>query len=314
MQIQTAQALFTMRPMEDIYDYQNILIYGDFGTGKTYLAGTSILVPDMQDVLYLSLEGGEKTLREIARICKDKGIDPNKIMVVPIQTYSQYSNIYEFLKIHIAARDKNDLVTLRRLEAQVRGMKPTDDDGNPVNLQDPKVMAEWDALLEQVIPTPRKFRTVITDSLTEAQKYCMYQLLGIDQLKQKLDAEPDSAEWKDWGASREMIQFLVRRFRDLPIHAIFITGQDAEQDARKQYHYYPLLPGKLAGDVRGLVDTVGYLMNVPQEGGKSIRRLYLVGGMYGNFHIAAKHRYGNNLHGLWVDNPTMETLCKLNAK
>lgn len=197
MQVQVAQAVFNMRQMEDIYDYQNILLYGDFGTGKTYLAGTALLEESMHDILYISLEGGEKTLKEIARVCREKNIDPNRIMVVPIQTYSQYSNIYEFLKIHIQARDKNDIITLRRLEAQVRGMKPTDDNGNPVSLQSPQAMAEWDALLETVIPNPRKFHTVITDSLTEAQKYCMYQLLGIDPLKQKLDAEPDSAEWKD---------------------------------------------------------------------------------------------------------------------
>lgn len=110
-----------------------------------------------------------------------------------------------------------------------------------------------------------------------------------------------------------MIQFLVRRFRDLPVHAIFIAGQAAEQDARKQYHYTPMLPGKLSDDVRGLVDTVGYLVAIPQEGGKVVRRLYLVGGMYGNFHIAAKHRYGTKLKGLWLDNPTMTKLTELNA-
>lgn len=311
MQIRSAQPVFQMRPIEEVYDYQNILLYGDFGVGKTHLAGTAILVPDMQDVLYISLEGGEKTLKEITRICKQKNIDPNKIMVVPVQTYSQYANIYEFLKIHIKARDANDEVTLRRLEAQVRGMQPTDDDGKPVNLQNPELMAQWDALLAQAIPTPRKFFTVITDSLSEAQKYCMYQLLGIDPLKQKLDAEPDSAEWKDWGSSREMIQFLVRRFRDLPIHSIFIAGAMSEQDAKKQYHYSPSLPGKLSDDVRGLVDTVGYLMNIPQEGGQIVRRLILTGGFFGGAHIAAKNRYGTKLKSYWIDNPTMQTLFDL---
>ena len=306
-----AQPVFQMRPVEDVFDYQNVLIYGDFGTGKTHLAGTAVLVPDMADVLYISLEGGEKTLKEISRVCKQKNIDPNKIMVIPVQTYGQYANIYEFLKIHIKARDADDTVTLRRLEAQVRGMVPKGDDGKPVNLQDPANMAEWDKLLEQAIPTPRKFYTVITDSLTEAQKYCMYQILGIDPLKQKLDVEPDSAEWKNWGSSREMIQFLVRRFRDLPIHSIFIAGSSIEQDAKKQFHYSPMLPGKLADDVRGLVDTVGYLMTIPQEGGQMVRRLILVGGFFGGAHIAAKNRYGTKLKSFWIDNPTMQTLFDL---
>jgi hypothetical protein len=168
--------------------------------------------------------------------------------------------------------------------------------------------------MQELIPEPKKFRTVITDSLTEAQKYCMYQVLGINPLIQKIDAEPDSAEWKDWGKSREMIQFLIRRYRDLPMHSWFICGRDIEQDNLKKFHYYPLLPGKLAEDVRGLVDIVGYLEKIPQEGGHVIRRLYLEGGFYGSSYIAAKHRFGSNLKGLWVDNPTMQILFDLDNK
>lgn len=114
-----------------------------------------------------------------------------------------------------------------------------------------------------------------------------------------------------WGKSREMIQFLVRRYRDLAVHSIFICGRDIEQDMFKKFHYFPLLPGKLANDVRGLVDIVGYLDKIPQEGGGVIRRLYLEGGFYGGAYIAAKHRFGSNLKGLWVDNPTMVTLYAL---
>lgn len=299
--IPVAAPLFVMRQIEDVFEWQNILLYSDFGDGKTYLAGTAVLVPEMQDVLYISLEAGERTLREIARLCKKNNIDPNRIMVIPVQSYQQYSFVYEFLKIHIRARDTDDVLTLRKLEAQVRGLLP----GCTVDgkLDEDKLAA--------LIPNPRKFRTVITDSLTEAQKYCMYQILGINPLNQKIDAEPDQAQFQDWGKSREMIQFLVRRFRDLPIHAIFICGQSIEQDARKQFHYEPMLPGKLADDVRGLVDTVGYLRKIPQEGGQVIRRLYLEGGFHSGAHIAAKHRYGSKLKGLFIDNPTMAVLYEL---
>lgn len=297
MSIQTAQPLFTMRPIEDVYDWQTILLYGDFGTGKTHLAGSAILVPEMCDILYISLEGGEKTLKEIARICKMHKVDPNRIMVVPVSSYKQYSYVYEFLKIHLGARDRQDLLTLRRLEAQVR------------NIPNTTGMSEEE--LTTLIPKPMQFRTVISDSLTEAQKYCMYQILGIDPLTQKVDAEPDAAQFQDWGKSREMTQFLVRRFRDLPVHSIFICGESIEQDIRKQFHYSPMLPGKLSDDVRGLVDTVGYLAAVPTEGGAIARRLFLHGGVYNGAHIAAKNRYGTKLKGLWLDNPTMKDLYDL---
>lgn len=285
--IPKAAPLFRMRPVAEVYDWQNILIYGDYGAGKTYLAATSVLVPEMCDILYISLEGGEKALKEIVRLCRQRDVDPNKIMVVPVESYKQYSYIYEYLKIHVKARDNGDLDTLRKLESQVTGVPAAD------------------------IKEPRQFRTVVSDSLTEAQKYCMYQILGIDPSSQKIDDEPDQAQFQDWGKSREMIQFLVRRYRDMPVHSIFVAGQDIEQDARKQFHYNPMLPGKLSNDVRGLVDTVGYLTKLTLEGGKIVRRLILEGGMYGGAHIAAKHRYGTKLKGLYIDDADMQTLYDL---
>jgi len=299
--IPLAGPLFTMRQMEEIFDWQNILIYGDFGDGKTWLAASAVFVPEMCDVLYLNLEGGEKTLKEIARICRKNNIDPNRIMVIPVESYQQYAYVYEFLKIHLRARDAKDISTLRKLEAQVRGLMPQAMVNGVID----------EAKLIELIPEPRQFSTVITDSLTEAQKYCMYQILGIDPRTQKLDAEPDQAQFQDWGKSREMIQFLIRRYRDLPINSIFICGQQIEQDARKQFHYEPMLPGKLSNDVRGLVDTVGYLKKVPLEGGKVTRYLILEGGMHSGAHYAAKHRYGSNLVGLGVENPTMAILHKM---
>ena len=289
---------FIARDLDFAADWISMLIYGDFGVGKTYLAGTAAFVEDYRDILYIALEGGEKGLKQLVREGKSRGIDVAKhIMVIPVDTFKQYANIYEFLKLHVKFRDSDDLVNLRRLEAQIKGYDPE--------------TCKDDAKLAELIPVPKKIRTVITDSLTEAQKYCMYQILGIDPLKQRIDQEPDQAQFQDWGRSREMIQFLVRRLRDLPVNSIFICGQDTDQDATKNWYYTPLLPGKLAGDVRGLVDCVGYYVSIPLEGGQVTRRLFLVGGKYGNANIAAKHRFGTNLTAAYVDNPTMQTIYDL---
>ena len=311
-----------LRPIETVYNWMNVLIYGDYGDGKTHLAGTAALVPEMRDVLYVNLEGGEKTLRIIAKICRENNVDPSCIMVMPIQTFKQYSQLYETLKKHIQFRDSNNIKGLRMIEAQLRGVELLERIGwQPSSTEPATIVREMsqkvlqisqdEKLLEELIPEPKRFRTVITDSLTEAQKYCMYQLLGIDPLSHRIDAEPDSAEWKDWGASREMIQFLVRRFRDLDIHTIFICGVDETEDAKKRKYFEPMLPGKLSKDVRGLVDIVGFIKKIPLEGGKVIHRLFLEGGDYGGFNIAAKHRFGPNLKGQFLDDPTMKTLYDL---
>lgn len=314
-----------LRPIESVFNWLNVLVYGPYGDGKTHLAGSAALVPEMRDVLYVSLEGGEKTLRTIAKMCRENNIDPNCIMVMPIQTYRQYSQLYETLKKHIQFRDSNNIEGLRMIEAQLRGVEllqrigwqPTSTDANTVvrEMSDAVLKLSQDkAKLAELIPSPKKFKTVITDSLTEAQKYCMYQILGIDPLTQKLDAEPDAAEWKDWGSSREMVNFLVRRFRDLDINAIFVCGVDETEDAKKRKYFAPMLPGKLSKDVQGMVDVVGYLMKVPQEGGGVVRRMFLEGGNYGGINIAAKHRFGPNLKTQHIDNPTMKILHELDNK
>lgn len=289
---------FIARDLDFASDWISMLIYGDFGVGKTFLAGSAALVDDYSDILYIALEGGEKGLKQLIKEGKKKGINvAERILVIPVQTFKQYGNIYEFMKLHVKFRDDDDLTKLRRLEAQIKGL--------------PGDICKDDDQLAKLIPNPKKIKTVITDSLTEAQKYCMYQILGIDPLTQRIDNEPDQAQFQDWGRSREMIQFLVRRLRDLPVNSIFICGQDTDQDTAKKWFYTPLLPGKLAGDVRGLVDVVGYYASIPQEGGRIVRRLFLVGGTYGNSHIAAKHRFGENLKTSFIDDPTMETIYQL---
>ena len=314
-----------LRPIESVYNWMNVLIYGPYGDGKTHLVGTAALVPEMRDILYVSLEGGEKTLRTIMKMCRDQKVDPSCIMVMPIQTYRQYAQLYETLKKHIQFRDSNNIEGLRMIEAQLRGVELLEKIGwQPTSMEPAKVVQEMSQAvlqlsqnkekLAELIPNPKRFKTVITDSLTEAQKYCMYQILGIDPLTQKLDAEPDAAEWKDWGSSREMVNFLVRRFRDLDINALFVCGVDETEDAKKRKYFSPMLPGKLSKDVQGLVDVVGYLKKVPLEGGKVARQLVLEGGDYGPVNIAAKHRFGANLKSQYLTDATMQMLYDLDNK
>lgn len=312
-----------LRPIESVYNWLNMLVYGPFGDGKTHLVGTAALVPQMRDILYISLEGGEKTLREIVKLCKTHNVDPSCVMVLPVQTYKQFAQAYDTLKLHVSYRDSNNMAGLRMIECQLRGVEMLEKLGWQPKETDPKkviqemvnaitALSKDAAKLEELIPEPRKFKTVIIDSLTEAQKYCMYQILGIDPLQQKLDVEPDSAEWKDWGSSREMIQFLVRRYRDLDINALFVAAVDEEQDAKKRIYYEPMLPGKLSKDVRGLVDVVGFIKKIPMEGGTKVaRRLFLEGGDYPGVNIAAKHRFGSALKGQYIDDADMQKIYDL---
>lgn len=273
-----AAPAFIISTVEETKDYQNILVYGEFGTGKTHFAATSADVPSMGDILYISVEGGEKTIRKWP-----------KMDVIKINTYSQMARIYEFARLHCTARDNNDQVTLKKLEANFRGIAPDK--------------------IEEYYKTHKvkQYNTIIIDSLTELHKYVMYQLLGIKIGEYKLDMETDSPQFSEWGKSSEMIRLLVRTFRDLPCHVIMIAAKGTDQDEKKQYHHSPMLPGKLSSEIQGFFDTVMYLVAAPNDNtGELTRRGYLTPGKT----YQAKNRY-KNFNKAFIDNPTMADLTKL---
>jgi len=276
--VRAATPAFMIQDIEDMEEWQNIMVYADYGAGKTHFGCTSCDVPEMGDVLYVSAEGGEKTAR------KWKNID-----VIRLNTYSQMARIYEFLKIHCQARDNNDESTLRKLESNFRQYTPE---------RAAEVYAKRNA---------KRYKTVIIDSLSELHKYCMYQLLGIKIGEYKLDMEPDSPQFAEWGRSSEMIRLLVRTFRDLNMHVIMICARDYDQDETKKYHYMPMLPGKLGKEIQGFFDTVGYLVAAPNENTGAIqRRMFLTPGR----NYQAKNRY-KNFSASYLDNVTMADLIKL---
>lgn len=277
-----AAPAFRIRTAKPKVRYSNTLIYGEYGSGKTTLAASADDVPDMRDVLFISVEAGDKSIEN----------RPN-IDVVDIHTYAQFARVFEFLVKHCEARDSNNIDVLRKLEQQFKAYQ----DENGV----------WQL---PEIEKPKQYKTVIIDTLTEVQKYCMYQLLGINVGTFALDMEPDNPQFAEWGRSAEMIRLLIRSFRDLPMHTIMVAARLEEQDERKRFHYKPALPGKLANEVQGFFDTVGLLVSAPAaEGGKTMRRLYLEPGQT----FQAKNRFVN-FSGQYIDNPTMAQLYALEYK
>lgn len=246
------------------------MIYGDFGVGKTTLAASAVDVPDMRDVLFISAEAGDMSISHL---------DTDMVVV---RSYSQLARVHEFLRLHCRARDENDIETLRKLEAKFKMVPPSE------------------------ITTPRKYRTVIVDTLNEVQKYAMYQLLGIVVGEQPLDADLESPQFKEWNLATEMIRLLVRSFRDLPMHVIFVCAEQVTEDERKRRIRTPGLPGKLANEVQGFLDFVGYYVAAQTEGGDMRRRLFLVPGQT----YQAKNRFVG-WAGKYIDEPTMADIYAL---
>lgn len=256
------------------------LFYGPAGVGKTTLYGSAQKVKSMKDLLVLDIEGGTMSLAH----------DPT-IDVVQMDTYAKFARMAEWARLYCKARDAKDR---RRMVLLEQAIKPQ---------VDPKEIEE----------SPKVYRSIAIDSLTEAHKLCMYQLLGIEIGDRALDEEPDNAEFKQWGQAAEMLRLLVRTYRSLPMNVFFVCGLSEEQDELKRYHQQPALSGKLAKEIHGFVDVVGYMaarervMDIETPEGvkkaRSIeRRLYLQPGE--TFQAKDRYHTGNSVR--FLVNPTLQ--------
>lgn len=108
--------------------------------------------------------------------------------------------------------------------------------------------------------------TVVIDTLTETQKKSMDGIL--DDPNRDTEKYPrDKPILQDYGRNTQQMRKLIRAFRDLPMNVIF-TSHDMENkdDETGAVQIMPSLTPKLATDVIGYVDVVGYLYVADDEG------------------------------------------------
>ena len=112
----------------------------------------------------------------------------------------------------------------------------------------------YDALLLE----DHEYNTVVLDSLTEIQKFSMYNIMEFT-VKKDPDRDPDVPSMREWGKNIEQIRKLVRAFRDLPMHTVFTALAKTDKDSKSGgLKTLPSLSGKLAAEVSAFVDIVGY--------------------------------------------------------
>lgn len=257
-----------------------MLIYGKQGAGKTTLAASAVDVPQMNDVLMIDAERGDLVIQDNPRIRNH-----DKVKRIETTTFLQVGRVQEFLKAHCVHRDANNVQKLKDNQAWLTGVSAAE------------------------IEEPWRFKTVIIDTLTEIEMYNMYSLMGIaqDALLMGAKDDIDVAGWDEFRKNNMMVQILCRVFRDLPMHVIFTCHQTYTQDEMKRYHYNVSLTGKLANQVQGLVDIVGYLQrqDTPDEKGNQPTRLNVQ--PTGRF--AAKNRRAS-FKEPHIDDPTMASILK----
>jgi phage nucleotide-binding protein len=120
--------------------------------------------------------------------------------------------------------------------------------------------------LEENAGKPDFYQTVVIDSLTELSKRAMDNVLKAENR--------DMPHQADWGRSSEYVRRVVRKTRDLPIHTVYVLGSIFKEDAATGIsEHMPNLPGKLAPEVAGYFDILGFLTMVrvsPKEYGRRL--------------------------------------------
>jgi hypothetical protein len=102
------------------------------------------------------------------------------------------------------------------------------------------------------------YKTVVLDSLTEIQKFNMYNIMN-DLAQKRPDLDPDVPGMREWGKNLEQIRRMVRGFRDLDMHTIFTALAKSDKDQKTGITTTkPSLSGKMADEVAAFLDVVVY--------------------------------------------------------
>jgi hypothetical protein len=246
-----------------------LLVYGPYGAGKTRLVGSSVLIPEMQDVLLIDADKGSKTLR----------VFPSFVSV-PTDNLQHINDIYRFLSEHVLYRDDHSK-TQRLTELAAFAGIPQKEDGSPY-----------------------RFRTVILDSTSSIGEMTMAQALNIEA-DEGIDDPVPLAEWPQFRANMHTFLRILKTFRKLPTHFLLTCPSkitEVKTETGTLIKVRPDLTGQLANHIQGAVDVVAFLQSIRKDN-KDIRQIQFTP----TGKIEAKNRFPK-LDGIMLANASMRDI------
>lgn len=220
-----------------------LLVYGDPGSGKTWLCGTFTQCEETAPVLVLNSRGQPVTFNQFAAAFP---------CIYNVRTMKDYNFPYAWIK------------NGQPWNAILKGMEQ---EGGPMQPFCRKVwdwMARTEDLSPEVLSEPDcpvpEFRTIVLDSLTQTQRVSLREITG-DVGKLPGDI-PTGASYRDWGKTLAQLTLLADKYFELPIHVV-VTALRRHQfvDAEGTTMFYPQFWGQSSTELPAFAEILGMLVN-----------------------------------------------------
>ena len=155
------------------------------------------------------------------------------------------------------------------------------------------------------------YKTLVIDSLTELADLDMRTVMKESYNKNPDKVDIDVPSPREWGKVRNHIRLIVRAFRDLPCHVLYTAHVGVFAEEGQPTKMFPGFAGKLAREVPGFMDIVGYMYSeTVREDGKAVIHRYMQ--VQGTRRVVAKDRTA--ALGEVVNDPTLPMMWDMIQK